>query len=146
MLVANGRMSSAAVASALGMSTSTASVRIRRLVQCGVIAGFHADVDPAAFGHPFHVLVGVRLGPRTTPAEFERAVAADPRVVEAWCSTGDMDYHLRLACAGVAELDGALLTLRGAGAEQTVTTLLMRRIPGGVDVPDLQRHQLSEHS
>jgi Lrp/AsnC family transcriptional regulator, leucine-responsive regulatory protein len=128
LLVANGRMRTCEIATSVGLSESSTSVRLRRLVRSGVISGFHADVNPSAFGQPFHASVELRLDPHTSRSEFERNIAADPQVIDGWESTGSMDYHLRLACAGIAELDAALVRLRHAGAEETVTALLLRRI------------------
>ncbi len=142
LLVANGRMRTRDIASSVGLSESTASVRLRRLVSSGVISGFHAEVNPTVFGQPFHALVGVRLALQTRQQDFERYIADDAHVIEAWQSTGSMDYQLRLACAGIAELDQTLVALRRAGAEETVTAFLLRRIPGGSDAVGSQP---SEH-
>ncbi|MFB6152312.1 MAG: winged helix-turn-helix transcriptional regulator [Haloarculaceae archaeon] len=50
-LLADGRGSVSDVANAAGVSTSTATKRLRELEEEGVIEGYHAEVDYAALGY-----------------------------------------------------------------------------------------------
>ena len=48
-LHADARMSNSALAELVGIAPSTCHGRVRRLQELGVIRGFYADIDPAAF-------------------------------------------------------------------------------------------------
>lgn len=139
MLVENGRMATSQVASSIGLSESAASIRLRRLLGGGIISGIHAHIDPAVAGRGFQVTVGVRLLTATSPEEFERRLGKCQAVIDAWQITGNTDYQLRVACTDMAELDRTLAWLRQAGAEDTVTNFLLRRVSGAGEANLLSR-------
>ena len=60
-LVADARISNAALAERVGVAPSTALVRTRALVERGVIEGYHATVSLAAVGRPVQALIAVKL-------------------------------------------------------------------------------------
>ena len=58
----NARISAAELAHHTGVSSSTCLRRLRALQRDGVIAGFHARVDPAALGFSTQVTAFITLG------------------------------------------------------------------------------------
>ena len=56
-LQADGRLTNADLAERVRLSPSACLRRVRALEATGIIAGYHAVVDPAAIGRRLHVLV-----------------------------------------------------------------------------------------
>jgi DNA-binding Lrp family transcriptional regulator len=94
--------------------------------------------EPASPGRDaaLDALVRVRLVGGAEHEAFERHLREAPAVVDAWRLAGDCDYEVRLSCATLARLDGAVNDLRDAGAH-TSTTLVLHRV-------DLHRVDLHE--
>ena len=61
LLAADPRMSTRALARAIGMSPGAVGERLDRLHASGVIRGFRLDVAPAALGFGLEVLVAIEL-------------------------------------------------------------------------------------
>ena len=59
MLVEDARLSTRAIARAVGMSPTGVSERLQRLHSRGIILGYHADIDPAAFGWDVEAIIGI---------------------------------------------------------------------------------------
>lgn len=57
----DARLSNKELAARVGLAPSSCLERVRRLVRTGVLAGFHADVDPRALGVALEAMVAVRL-------------------------------------------------------------------------------------
>ena len=67
-LSADGRIGMAALGRRVGMSAPAVAERVQRLERAGVIAGYHAEIDPAALG--FAVAAVVRIRP--SPGQLQR--------------------------------------------------------------------------
>jgi Lrp/AsnC family transcriptional regulator, leucine-responsive regulatory protein len=125
-LVRNGRASFASLGSLVGLSPHGAADRVRRLTRAGVITGFSAVVDLERVGRAIDAFIDVRLQPTVLPEDFEAEVGTMDRVRELAFVTGRFDYHLRVACADVDELDETVRAVRHAGAAQTETRIVLR--------------------
>jgi Lrp/AsnC family leucine-responsive transcriptional regulator len=126
-LVRNGRESFAALGSTVGLSPHGAADRVRRLMRVGVITGFAAVVDLERVGRPLDAFIDVRLLPSVRPEDFEAEVGHIDRVRELAFVTGRFDYHLRVTCTDVDELDHTVRAVRqDAGAAQTETRIVLR--------------------
>ena len=102
-LQADGRLTNTELAERVRLSPSACLRRVRALEAAGVIAGYHAVVDPVAIGRGFQVLVYTTLlvRNRETIAAFEHAVVALDEVVECHRMFGEPDYVIRVAVADV---------------------------------------------
>jgi Lrp/AsnC family transcriptional regulator, leucine-responsive regulatory protein len=72
---------------------------VRSLEEAGVIAGYHASLDPASLDLSLLALISISMD-RHTPerfANFERRIAELPEVLECLLITGqDADYQLKV--------------------------------------------------
>jgi Lrp/AsnC family transcriptional regulator, leucine-responsive regulatory protein len=110
-LQADGRLSNADLAEGVRLSPSACLRRVRALEARGVIAGYHAVIDPGALDQGFQVLVSttLMLRNRETIAAFEEAVVGLDEVVECHRMFGDPDYVIRVAVADVGAYERFLI-------------------------------------
>lgn len=95
----NARITNKALARSVGLAESSCLERVRRLVDAGVITGFHAEVDPAAVGVHLEALVAVRLVRHTRKAfeSFRRSVLALDQAVSVFHVAGANDFLVHVA-------------------------------------------------
>jgi len=133
-LVADARISNAALAETVGVAPSTALVRTRSLVERGVIEGYHAAVSLAAVGRPVRALIAVKLRAhdREEIDRFMRSVPGLPDVVEMFHVSGGTDYLLHIAVASTDALRTWVLDnlATDASVAHTETTLIFGHHPG----------------
>ena len=110
-LQADGRLTNAELAERVRLSPSACLRRVRALEAAGVIAGYHAVVDPAAIDRGFQVLVYTTLlvRNRDTSAAFAPGVGALDVVVVCHRMFGDPDYVIRVAVADVEAYERFLI-------------------------------------
>lgn len=91
----DGRASSASIAEAAGVPTSTANDRLRRLAANGTIQGWHAALDPHRVGAGLacFVLIDMSYDGETEAVE---ALCARPEVMELHHISGAHSYLLKL--------------------------------------------------
>ncbi len=133
-LAKDGRLPNNALAAAVGIAPSTCLGRVRALRERGIIRGFHADVDPAAFGLPLQALIAVQLRAHTREQVdvFRRDAPGLPGVLSVFHVAGRNDYLMHVA----AESPNALrdfvvehLTSHPAIAHAE-TSLVFEHLPG----------------
>jgi Lrp/AsnC family leucine-responsive transcriptional regulator len=75
-LQADARLSFNELARRIGLSSPAVAERVRRMEDAGVIAGYHAQVDPSKVGLPVMALIQMRCAPgkcllkTTSPDDF----------------------------------------------------------------------------
>ena len=142
VLQAEGRLTNQALASRVGLSASACLARVRHLERTGVIAGYHARLDPFRLNVGLILFVEVTLEAHRLDdlARFESAIDALPQVVEASHVSGKIDYLLKVVVADMAEWTRLReqLTSEAAGAAHITTHVLMRKpkIFVGYPIPD----------
>ena len=131
----DGRATLAEIAERVGLSPSPVARRMRMLEQAGVIAGYAAQVDEAALGRGFSVFVSVKLDRQVDEAlaRFEAAVAGFPEVVDCWLMTGNRDYLMRVATAGLPEFETFLVgrLTKVPGVASIESSIPLRRVKAG---------------
>ena len=97
----DGRLSNVALAEAVHLTPGPCLRRVQRLEAEGVIQGYAAQIDPAALGRGFEVILDVELSAydRGTVDGFETRMAAFDEVVELYRLFGSPDYYVRVAVA-----------------------------------------------
>ncbi len=113
------------------LAPSSVADRVRRLEERGLIRGYAAQVDPAAFGRSVRAVIDVGLAPGHDPAEFEALIADRDEVAFAAYVTGQSDYTIVVDCAGAAGLDAFIRWLKAeAGVARTESRFVLRPIVG----------------
>lgn len=103
----DGRISNLALAQRVHLSPSACLRRVKQLEDSGVIARYVALVDPRAVGQPGTSYTIVNLERLTTPAieAFERAVQAEPSILDCFYVAGTNDYLIRFTYNDAADLE-----------------------------------------
>jgi DNA-binding Lrp family transcriptional regulator len=106
LLTANGRISNADLAEELGLAPSTSLMRLRRLVEQGVIKSFSAEVAPEAIGLELQALISVtlRAGARANLASFMKSMQEHPQVVQVFFLGGQEDFMVHVAVQNSEEV------------------------------------------
>ncbi|MFN3616322.1 MAG: Lrp/AsnC family transcriptional regulator [Rubrimonas sp.] len=97
----------AELAARVGLSPSACHRRVRLMEQAGLIAGYAARLNRRALGLTMEVFVDITLSSQSEEAleAFERAVDRYDEILECWLTSGDADYHLRVAARDMADFD-----------------------------------------
>ncbi len=103
-LLANARITNAELAERVGLSASPCWQRVRRLEEEGYIVGYAAILDQTLLGASETVLTEVTLDKHDDAVldSFGRALAEMPEVLEAYLTTGQYDYFIKVAVNGTA--------------------------------------------
>jgi DNA-binding Lrp family transcriptional regulator len=106
-LQADARLPNNELAERIGLSPSPCLRRVRRLEEAGVIRGYTALVDPAAFGWTMVALATIRLGRQNEDeiVMFEEAVRGWDEVLECHLVTGSRDYILKVAASDLKQYE-----------------------------------------
>jgi len=104
-LVEDGRMSVSDLAERIGLSRTPCQVRLRRLIDAGVITGFRAVVDPAMLGQAHVAFTEVKLSDTREAAldEFNRAVRRVREIEECHMVAGNFDYLLKVRTTDIRQ-------------------------------------------
>jgi Lrp/AsnC family leucine-responsive transcriptional regulator len=128
-----GRITNQELADRIGLSPSPCLRRVRALEEAGVIAGYHAVLDPKALGLDLMALLSISMD-RHTPerfAGFESAVAGMPEVLECLLITGrEADYQLKVIVRDMDHYQELLLEriTRIEGVSGVHSSFVLRRV------------------
>lgn len=103
VLAEEARISVTDLAQRVGLSKTPCQVRMRRLIDTGVITGFHAALDPAKMGLDHVAFTEVKLSDTREGAlgEFNAAVRRIPEVEECHMIASSFDYLLKVRTADI---------------------------------------------
>lgn len=134
-LEADGRLGLAELGRRVGMSAPAVADRVQRLERTGVIAGYHAEIDPRAVGFPVAAIVRIR----PAPGQLRRIpeIARDtPEVAECYRITGEDCFLMRLNLRSIDELEDLLDRFTPYGL---TTTSIIHTAPVPRRGPPLER-------
>lgn len=99
----DGRITVTDLARQVGISKTPCQMRMRKLIDSGVIRGFRAIVDPASLGLDHVAFVEVRLSDTREQAlsEFNKAVRCIGEVEECHMLASNFDYLLKVRTADI---------------------------------------------
>ena len=107
----DGRMSLAALADRVGLTTTPLRQRVDKLRSSGVIRGYHAAIEPAAVERATmaFILVTLRDHSRASHQRFVEGTTAMSEVLEVHHIAGEEDFLLKVVVRDVAALESLLL-------------------------------------
>lgn len=125
----DGRISWRELGARVHLAPTSVAERVRKLERSGVITGYHAVVDPAAFGRTVRATVFVSLVPGDTADAFETRLAERDEVFFAAYVTGSADYMVMVECAGAEGLDAFVRWVRAdVAVARTESQLVLRAV------------------
>lgn len=103
-LQGNARLTNAELAERAGLSATPCWNRVKRLEADGVIESYVAVLNQEKLGYPDTVLIEVTLDRHDDDVlhRFGELLAELPEVLEAYLTTGDYDYMIKVAVSGTA--------------------------------------------
>jgi DNA-binding Lrp family transcriptional regulator len=126
LLRERGRRSFQDIGRHVSLSAPAVKRRVDRLEQAGVIRGYTAVVDPAAYGWSTHGVVSLFCEGRMSAAEVRDAVAPHPEVVAAYTVAGQASAILHVRAADTQHLEEALERIRATpGVTGTQTQMVL---------------------
>ncbi|AHV93741.1 winged helix-turn-helix transcriptional regulator [Bordetella holmesii] len=122
ILQRNARISITDLAEQVSLSATPCSERVKRLERDGVIAGYHARLNPAALGKTLLVFLEIRLSAKSGDVfdKVKQELMYVPEVMECHLVSGDFDYLVKARLTEMAEyrrLLGEILKRLPASAE-----------------------------
>jgi Lrp/AsnC family leucine-responsive transcriptional regulator len=106
-LTGNGRLSFAELGRRVNLSPPAVAERVQRLERSGVIAGYHAAIDPKALGYPLTAIIRVKPAPGQL-ARIPELADEIPQVGECHRITGEDCFYLTLHLRSIDELSETL--------------------------------------
>jgi Lrp/AsnC family leucine-responsive transcriptional regulator len=97
LLQENCRISMTELAEKVGLSVSPCTERVHRLERDKFILGYHARLNPQAFGQSLLVFVEIKLSAKSGAMfeSFKREVRKLPNVLECHLVSGEFDYLIK---------------------------------------------------
>jgi Lrp/AsnC family leucine-responsive transcriptional regulator len=127
LLQADDRLPLAELSKRTGVAASTINDRIKRLVAQGVIAGFHARLDPEKLGLELLAFMLVGWSNPKVEAAFLKRIRAARQVLECHHVTGAWNYLLKVRLKNTKELEsflsGTIKAVHGVERTETLITL-----------------------
>ncbi|OIK03756.1 Lrp/AsnC family transcriptional regulator [Streptomyces monashensis] len=134
ILLTDGRATYQELGRQVRLSANTVADRVRRLQAAGVVRGYRAELNLAAFGRGMELLSDIRLREGVDRTAFEEQLPHVPQVVGAMRLTGDYDYQLRVACTDAREFETVIDRLKADfGVRELRSRLLLHEVPLGPD-------------
>ena len=119
LLQDNARISLKTMAENTFLSSPAVSARIEKLEKDGVIAGYHAQVDPIRLGYHIIAFINLDVTPEDKP-KFYAYAESIPNVLECNCVTGDYSMLLEVLFENTMELDRFIGELQYFGRTKTL--------------------------
>lgn len=114
----NARLSLSELGREVNLSAPATMERVRKLEEAGVIAGYHAQINPDAIGLPVLVFIRINTPTRDYP-RFLAALTEKPEVVECHHIAGADSFILKAHLPSNAHLEKLLQWLSAFGRTHT---------------------------
>ncbi|MCG8707414.1 Lrp/AsnC family transcriptional regulator [Brenneria sp. 4F2] len=141
LLQSNARLTNQELSELVGLSASQCSRRRIALEQAQLILGYHARLSPNAVGLECLGLIEVRLINHTNDyvESFHRMLGDVDAIIDAYKTTGDADYLLKVAVAdlaGLSALISQILAQNKSVAHLKTSVVLNRLKENGLMTPE----------
>jgi Lrp/AsnC family leucine-responsive transcriptional regulator len=129
-MTADGRQTVRALAKTVGLSEPSVRDRLQRLERDGVIAGYHARLDPVSVNAGTAAFVALRFEPgAAAKAVVNERLEQESCVIEVHEVAGEDCYWLKVRVAGTDGLADALDRIRSIPPViSTSTTIVLRTV------------------
>ena len=127
----NARTSLKTIAEKTYLSSPAVSARIEKLEKDGIIAGYHAMVDPMKLGYHIIAFINLDVVPEDKP-KFYTYAAEMPNVLECNCVTGEYSMLMKVAFQSTMELDIFIGQLQKFGTTNTQNVFSTPVGPSGI--------------
>jgi DNA-binding Lrp family transcriptional regulator len=131
-LQVDGRLSNVDLAQRVHLSPSACLRRVKALEASGVIAQYVALVNPKAVGKAGSCYAILNLESMNTPLleAFEKAVKAEPEVLDCFYVAGSNDYLIRFAYRDAEDLERfhTQVLMRLPGVSRSNSLLVLRTV------------------
>lgn len=135
----DGRITKLKLAELAGLSPTPCWLRLRKLEQAGLIAGYHARLAPRRVAPFATVLVEVTLANHRQHDfdRFERAIAAQEAVTDCWSVGGGVDYILKVVARDIDAYQRLIdrLLADEIGIDRYFTYIVTRTVKEGAELP-----------
>jgi DNA-binding Lrp family transcriptional regulator len=111
------------IARIVGVARATATARLQRLEQAGVVTGFGPDVDVTAAGFGVQAFVTLEIAQGALDA-VHRDLEAIPGILEAHATTGSGDVLCRVAASSHEALQQILVELNRSASVVRSTSVV----------------------
>jgi len=130
LLQRDGQLSLAELSRQTGGAASTINDRKRRLVEEGIISGYHARIAPEALGLNLLAFVFVSWSNPKVESVLIRQVKASPAVLECHHVTGAWNYLLKVRVGTTRDLERFLAEVvkTVSGVERTETVIVLSTV------------------
>lgn len=125
LLRQDGRLSFTDLGKQLGLSTSAAHQRVRRLEERGVITGYTARIDAAKVGLAITAFISVIPVDPAAPDDIPDRLRELHEIEACYSVAGDESYILKVRVAGPGGLEDLIARIRSAAAVSTRTTVVL---------------------
>ena len=126
LLRENARRSFQDIGARVALTAPAVKRRVDRLEADGVIRGYTAIVDPAAFGWHAEAFVDLYCEGRMPGEAIKRAVEGEPGVVSAHTVAGEASAMLHVMAQDTSDLESCLERIRATeGISRTVTEVVL---------------------
>lgn len=133
LLQGNARISLKAVAENTFLSSPAVSARIEKMERDGIIAGYHAMIDPTKLGYHIIAFINLNVLPEDKP-KFYAYAESIPNILECSCVTGEFSMLMKVAFQSTMELDVFIGQLQKYGKTSTQIVFSTHVGPRGVSV------------
>ncbi|MCA1780963.1 MAG: Lrp/AsnC family transcriptional regulator [Dermatophilaceae bacterium] len=125
LLRQDGRLSFTDLGKLLGLSTSAAHQRVRRLEERGVITGYTARIDAGKVGLPITAFISVTPVDPAAPDDIPERLRELVEIEACYSVAGDESYILTVRVATPGALEDLIARIRAAAAVSTRTTVVL---------------------
>lgn len=133
LLQENARISLKSIAENTFLSSPAVSARIEKMEKEGVIAGYHALIEPMKLGYHILAFINLNVLPEDKPKFYAYAKSV-ANVLECSCVTGEYSMLLKVAFQSTVELDIFVGQLQKFGKTCTQIVFSTHVGPRGVAV------------
>ena len=145
LLQEDARLSNAAIAEKVGLTTSTVHERVKKLERKGIIKGYVAVVDAETLGKPIMAFIRLTVGSASIDyLESKDSVLNicqdEPDVLECHTVAGEDCYILKVRAASPGDLEKLIERIRcNAQVSRTTTSIVLSTLKETTQVmPDIK--------